>query len=469
MNLRIEHPNFCRKILLHPDTRIMFADDFGLNTLKNARAVFIDGTFNTCEEDLILTVALAPQGRLLVPAAYLLSQERTTTTYLDFFETLDALTGHRMRPEFFCMDFEQALAKAALLKWPEASIWRDLFHLLQANLKKARSLGLSDKDIALIQKDLLALAECLTSILFQEKLDECLMAWTKISAEYVEYFQRVYLVDHAPETWAAFGRPVHAPSGTGAMESFNNRLQNVVLADRHNVAVDRLASLLKAEQAYWEYKVAQDRVQIGEEVSPEVPKKRRTLAHYLQSENAAKEDSVVCAICSISKKVAKGCGNKACIKCCNEKGLLSCKVHKHGSRVSQDVHKIVDECMGKKAAFWMKYAGGSRGTSWRFVTPVRWSKIYPNTFEAVCDIDKREKNFNWNKILDISIEKPQELVEEEPEDRIEPPATTTVLDLTQDLEEPEDPLLGMWDEDEDDNDDSGPSAERNSIWSFFFK
>lgn len=110
------------------------------------------------------------------------------------------------------MDFEEAMASAWWEVFPNCSIIRDFFHLKQANVKKAHKIGLSDFREK-IAYDLGIIWYADTKVDFDACLQVFLDKWDEKAPEYTDYFRRVWLGQHSPNTWTAFARPKNAPSG----------------------------------------------------------------------------------------------------------------------------------------------------------------------------------------------------------------------------------------------------------------
>lgn len=70
----------------HPSFLLGLASDFGLNLLKTAHDVYVDGTFNITEVKLVLTVLLVVLEKVAIPCAFLLANTRERWAYEKFFE-----------------------------------------------------------------------------------------------------------------------------------------------------------------------------------------------------------------------------------------------------------------------------------------------------------------------------------------------------------------------------------------------
>jgi hypothetical protein len=85
-NIGKKHPVFTRMSTNHPTIMVVLASAFGLGVLSKSAEVFIDGTFQTTECKLVLTILMGLVDGVAIPCAYLLSNSRETTTYKTFFE-----------------------------------------------------------------------------------------------------------------------------------------------------------------------------------------------------------------------------------------------------------------------------------------------------------------------------------------------------------------------------------------------
>jgi hypothetical protein len=81
----MKHPNFTLMCAHHPNIMVALATDFGLDLLARSSEVCVDGTFETTEGKLVLTVVLALLDGVAIPSAFFLSNSRETDTYEAFF------------------------------------------------------------------------------------------------------------------------------------------------------------------------------------------------------------------------------------------------------------------------------------------------------------------------------------------------------------------------------------------------
>jgi hypothetical protein len=75
-NITIKHPDFALLFSHHPNIMVALATDFGLDLLARSSEVFVDGTFETTEDKLVLTVVLALLDGVAIPSAFFLSNSR---------------------------------------------------------------------------------------------------------------------------------------------------------------------------------------------------------------------------------------------------------------------------------------------------------------------------------------------------------------------------------------------------------
>jgi hypothetical protein len=186
------------------------------------------------------------------------------------------LTKGRLGPTGCLLDFEEAMASAWITVFPNCSIMRDYFHLKQAKMKKLHKIGLSH----LRQEaghDIGVIWYADTKEEFDTRLEEFLNKWDEKAPQYTDYFRRVWIGQHPPHTWAAFGRGKDTPSGvcwlyypssfllysrlllfatkcvtgSGSIEGHHNRLQNVIMPGFGSTAVDRFANKLWDEEKHY--------------------------------------------------------------------------------------------------------------------------------------------------------------------------------------------------------------------------
>jgi hypothetical protein len=87
-NISCKYSGFVRSCVIQPSVQVVLTSDFGLDLLSNSDIVFLDGTFDTTEDKLILTVFLGMHDGVAIPGAFMLSKLRDTDTYTSFFEVL---------------------------------------------------------------------------------------------------------------------------------------------------------------------------------------------------------------------------------------------------------------------------------------------------------------------------------------------------------------------------------------------
>jgi hypothetical protein len=129
-----------------------------------------------------------------------------------FKKTIKGETDDMMSPLRAYMDFEEALAEALQKVFPNATICRDFFHFIQANIKQAGKLGL--KSLAKeIRTDCNILWYAPTKKEFDSRVQEFLQKWDNCEPTYSEYFRKNWLGRFKIEQWASFGRPSDALAG----------------------------------------------------------------------------------------------------------------------------------------------------------------------------------------------------------------------------------------------------------------
>lgn len=77
---------FMRVMQLTPCIHIVFASDRGLKILASSKWILIDGTFDLCEEKLILTTIMGVVNEKPIPCAYLLSDSKESSNYKKYME-----------------------------------------------------------------------------------------------------------------------------------------------------------------------------------------------------------------------------------------------------------------------------------------------------------------------------------------------------------------------------------------------
>lgn len=110
------------------------------------------------------------------------------------------------------MDFEVALANGVKRTFPDCKIWRDYFHLKQANFRKLKKLGLESYR-SIINTELGNLFDSKSEEEFSSNLDIFKIILDEYIPQYIAYFEKTYIKKYTPETWSKFGRPSDVPSG----------------------------------------------------------------------------------------------------------------------------------------------------------------------------------------------------------------------------------------------------------------
>lgn len=92
-----------------------------------------------------------------------------------------------MHPDEFHLDFEKPLSQALSATFPSATILKDFFHFIQANVKKAKGLNMKPLMRNLV-KDLNTLWYQPTKANFDTYLNEFLGKWERLTMYYTTYF-----------------------------------------------------------------------------------------------------------------------------------------------------------------------------------------------------------------------------------------------------------------------------------------
>jgi transposase-like protein len=117
-----------------------------------------------------------------------------------------------IEPQGVYLDFEEALADGFTKVFPNASVRRDLFHFVQANVKKVGQLGMkSDSHEIVVALNLLW--HKATKAEFDAYLNEFLDEWDRRAPQYTSYFRSTWLNRYTPAEWASYARPSNARSG----------------------------------------------------------------------------------------------------------------------------------------------------------------------------------------------------------------------------------------------------------------
>jgi transposase-like protein len=120
-----------------------------------------------------------------------------------------------MRPTEVYLDFEKALSDAFTNVFPSAIVARDLFHFIQANVKKAGKLGYGSS-VGDLVKDLNALWGKPSKGEFDAYLLEFINKWNSRMPSYCGYFRSTWLELHPLKDWAKHGRRPGVRSGNTA-------------------------------------------------------------------------------------------------------------------------------------------------------------------------------------------------------------------------------------------------------------
>ncbi len=348
---------------------MVFAGPSGLDVLARAKHFIVDGTFDLCEESLIVTTIMAYQHGVAIPCAWLLSDSKERENYKKFFEVIKVATGNRMNPESLLVDFEEALSGAWLDVFPQSMISHDFFHFQQCIVKNAKKMGLTELVVE-IAADTRELWNAPTKFVFDELTQVFVNKWKPRIPQFITYFENTWLKRFKPDTWASFGRPDDVPSGSGALEGYHNRIQNVIFPDNPQ-AVDKIALSLWEEELFfgkvraspdlwWERVAMVERRQEYYQRSKEKNTSARvTLKDYIDIPELALESTESHAskkrkdrpqegMCECGEyKFNKSCSLKMCRKCCI-RSPFPCTVTDH--KLSKEVSGMYfnEKLIGKR-------------------------------------------------------------------------------------------------------------------------
>jgi len=136
------------------------------------------------------------------------------------------VVGH-CSPFAIFIDFEEAMRQAAMRCFPEAKVYGEYFHFMQANLRwVAQNIGVDLREkVAGSLRNLAASPDATT---FQLRLGGFIKYWVQTCPRYAEYFNAIWCKKWPPRLWAALGRKglQEIPSGDHALEGWHNRLQH---------------------------------------------------------------------------------------------------------------------------------------------------------------------------------------------------------------------------------------------------
>ena len=120
---------------------LIFASDKAVEMLVQCDDIFGDATFNAAPQAFYQVYVLGVLIREhLFPCVYALLPNKTKDTYIQLFEQISTITGDRMYPTNFMMDFEINQKKGVEEVFPQAKIAGCLFHLSQNILKQLETM-----------------------------------------------------------------------------------------------------------------------------------------------------------------------------------------------------------------------------------------------------------------------------------------------------------------------------------------
>jgi hypothetical protein len=216
-NIIAKHANtFLLKIELFPICNIVLASPVGLQMLiTHGKSACLDGTFNICEDGLILTTILVRYQNLGFPLVWILSNSKTGDNYEHLLRFIIKKTGGRWDLQQMFVDFEEALRVGIRGAFGgQTSILNDSFHFIQANLKWMKGHGGKEHT-----KDLIRMLRFVWSAPSLQEFDarskEFVVFWANRHAEYTKYFVDTWLKQFRPPAWAYFGR-INSGASTGS-------------------------------------------------------------------------------------------------------------------------------------------------------------------------------------------------------------------------------------------------------------
>lgn len=203
-----------------------------------------------------------------------------------------------IHPKAVYLDFEEVLSDGFQKIFPSATIRRDFFHLVQANVKKIGQLGLKSMASEVVA-DINTLWGKLLKESFDVYLETFLHKWDRIAPQYSKYFQNTWFQHHSLKDWAFYTWLSDARSGillfysmviivnfdvgSGVSEGYNRRLDSIM--PRSTLALDVMVDFLAEEDKYWEHLVADSRLWQAKRKESNSAKeqhstKRRQLGYY---------------------------------------------------------------------------------------------------------------------------------------------------------------------------------------------
>jgi hypothetical protein len=192
-----EGTNFCRHVQFYPHLVLIFATPTAFRLLEmQADAIMVDGTFSLCEGGLILTTWMGEVDGVGLPGIFTLSNSRTVEAYTHA-NNLIRESAPRLAPEFFLVDFEQALGRALETVYPASIVYGDSFHFVHNNQQKLSKLLVGNPNATAVKHEI---STCLRILqrseseqVFSTNLDYFIAAYENQYPNYVSYFKRQWL------------------------------------------------------------------------------------------------------------------------------------------------------------------------------------------------------------------------------------------------------------------------------------
>jgi len=138
---------FKAKVKVGDQRHFIFATDKQLQLLKNAKRLYVDGTFKLVREpfkQLFSIHVFMRKGTEIVqvPVCFVFMSRRQAKDYTRVFKRIKKLMGDICNVEEIVSDFEMGIWKGVVSVFPSAKIFGCSFHWTQAIFRKIKCLGL---------------------------------------------------------------------------------------------------------------------------------------------------------------------------------------------------------------------------------------------------------------------------------------------------------------------------------------
>jgi hypothetical protein len=126
VNLQVMFPDFVQLVQFAPSKVVIAVPKEALPILKDRSCLmFVDGTFSLVQEELTVTTVLYQIEGIGLPVAWLVHKDKSEDSYKFFFDYLQQLTKHQMRPAAVFGDFEKAIRNAAQRSFDKVLFYGD--------------------------------------------------------------------------------------------------------------------------------------------------------------------------------------------------------------------------------------------------------------------------------------------------------------------------------------------------------